>query len=145
MARMTRLGCLAVTVALLATAPAAAEERPMFQSGVGQFVSATDFVSEGIETHLGAFDEAGSAQFSPTSEPGVFQVEAWAVHTAPNGDQLFEVLSGRLNLLTGSGTATATYVGGTGRFADASGSATITLQLFPNGTFEYVGEGTIYY
>jgi hypothetical protein len=145
MARLTRLGWLAVGAALLTAAPASAAERPHKLRGTGQFVSATDFVGEGHATHLGHFDEVGSAQFLPTGEPGVLQVEGWAIHTASNGDQLFEVIAGQLNLLTGTGTATVTYVGGTGRFADAGGTATLSFQVFPDGTFAVAGKGTIDY
>jgi hypothetical protein len=72
-------------------------------------------------------------------------ITAWAIHTAANGDQLFETVSGTLNLLSGAGTATMTYVGGTGRFADASGSAEFSLQLLGGGAFAYAGKGVIDY
>jgi hypothetical protein len=125
--------------------PALAKSRPHKARGIGHFVSANDFVSEGIATHLGRFTEMGSAQLSPTDVPAVLRIEGWAIHTAANGDQLYEVFSGRLNLLTGAATATVTYVGGTGRFADARGTAAFSFQLFGDGSFEYAGEGVIDY
>src|SRR5206468_2008607 len=96
-------------------------------------------------THLGRYDEVGSAQFSPTADPTVFQVDAWAIYTAANGDQLYAVVSGYLHGLTGSITATVTYVGGTGRFTDASGTATLSAQLLPGGSIEVAIKGTIDY
>jgi hypothetical protein len=87
----------------------------------------------------------GSVQFSPTNDPFVLQIDGWAIHTAANGDEVHEIISGRVNIQTGAGTATTQYVSGTGRFADATGSATISLQLLGAGTYEFSGEGTIDY
>jgi len=145
MTRFTRLGWLGLGALLLAAATAAAGERPHKVRGTGHFTSATEFVGEGYETHLGHFDDMGNIQFTPTDTPGLFQAEGTGIHTADNGDQLFEILSGQLDLLTGVGTVTVTYVGGTGRFTDASGSATLSVQMLPDGTVEFAGEGTIDY
>jgi len=121
---------------VLLAAPLQAEERHHAALGTGQFDNDTDFVSEGIATHLGPFDEVGSVQFGDTSDPTAIPITGWAIHTAANGDQLFETFSGTLSGLAGAGTATMTYVGGTGRFADASGTADFSLQLLGEGTFE---------
>lgn len=145
MKRFARVGFLALGALLLAAAAAPAQERPHALSGAGHFTSPTDFVSAGIATHLGLFDEAGRAVLTPTDDPAVFRIDGASTLTAADGDQVYEVLSGRLNVLTGAATGTITYVGGTGRFADASGSAALSLQLLPDGSFEYAGEGTIDY
>jgi hypothetical protein len=113
--------------------------------GTAQFVSANDFVGAGTATQLGLYDEVGSAQFSPTANPTVFQVDAWSIYTAANGDQLYAVFSGHLNGLTGAITATVTYVGGTGRFTAASGTATLSAQLLPGGSIKVAIKGTIDY
>jgi hypothetical protein len=141
----TALAFVALAVAGWVT-PAAAEERPHKWSGTGRFVSATDFVAKGYATHLGNYDEAGSiTSITPTDVPGVFAIEGWAIHTASNGDQLREVFAGRLNFLTGSVTVAIRFVGGTGRFADASGSGTVSAQILPDGSIDVAGEGTIDY
>jgi hypothetical protein len=138
------VGTLLVAVAILALpGGASAEERPHKLAGSAQFVSPTDFVGSGEATHLGKYTEAGSAQFSPTADPSVLRVDAWTVLTAADGDRLYETITGRLDLLTGKITATVTYVGGTGRFADASGSATLAGQMLPDGTITVAVEGTI--
>ena len=52
--------------------------------------------------------------------------------TAANGDQLIASISGTICAVMsgiGAGSGTSTIVGGTGRFADASGSATFTTTL----------------
>jgi hypothetical protein len=139
-------GALLVATVLLALPDrASAGERPHFLRGTAQFVSPTDFVGSGEATHLGRYTEAGSAQFSPTADPTVLRVDAWTVLTAANGDQLFETVTGELDLLTGAITATVTYVGGTGRFADASGSAALSAQMLPGGAIAVAVEGTIDY
>ena len=136
---------LAAIGVLALSAPAQAEERAYVLRGTAQFVNANDFVGAGRATHLGRYDEVGSAQFSPTADPTVFQIDAWSIYTAANGDQLYAVFSGHLNGLTGTITATVTYVGGTGRFTDASGTATLSGQLLPGGSVEVAVKGTIDY
>src|SRR5205823_11141826 len=131
-------------VLVLSTAALVAKERPHAFRGAGHFTSQTDFVSKGIATHLGQFTEVGSiTDIQPSGEPGVFLITAWAIHTAADGAELHETISGQLNFLTGAGSATVTYVGGTGRFVDASGTAALELQLAPNGSFSYTGIGTL--
>ena len=77
--------------------------------------------------------------------PAVLRIDAWAVYTAANGDQLYATITGQLDLQTGAITATVTYVGGTGRFDDAGGSATLSGQMLPDGTITVAVEGTIDY
>ena len=137
---------LAAAVGVLAlAAPARAVERPYVSRGTAQFVNANDFVGAGTATHLGAYTEVGSAQFTPTSDPAVLQVNASATYTSANGDELRAVFTGQLNGVTGVVTATVTYVGGTGRFANAGGTATIAGQLLPGGSLEVAVKGTIDY
>ena len=135
---------LMVATGLLTVAtPVSAEELPYKLRGTAHFVSPTDFVGSGEATHLGRYAEAGSAQFSPTAVPGVLRVDARVVLTAANGDQLYETITGELDLRTGAITGTVTYVGGTGRFDDAGGSATLSGQMLPDGTIAVTVEGTI--
>jgi hypothetical protein len=75
----------------------------------------------------------------------VLQLNAQATYTAANGDQLYAVFAGQLNGVTGIITATVTYVGGTGRFTDASGTAALSGQLLPGGAIEVTVKGTIDY
>ena len=132
----------AVGVLALATA-AQADQRAYLARGTAQFVSANGFVGAGTATHLGRYDEEGSASFFATADPTVFLVEASATYTAANGDELWAVFTGHLDFMTGNVTATVTYVGGTGRFTDASGTATLTGQRFADGSIELDVEGTI--
>lgn len=125
--------------------PCLAGERPHVSSGTAQFVNANDFVGAGKATHLGRYTEVGSAQFLPTTNPAVLEVHAWSIYTAANGDKLYAVFTGHLNGLTGAITATVTYVGGTGRFSDASGAAALSAQAFPGGSIAVAIQGTIDY
>jgi hypothetical protein len=136
---------LATVTVLALAAPAQAAERRHVSHGTAQFLNDNDFVGAGTASHLGLYDEEGSAQFSPTPDPTVFQVDASATYTAANGDQLYAVITGHLNAVTGAITATVTYVGGTGRFTDATGTATLSGQLLPGGAVEVAVQGTIDY
>jgi hypothetical protein len=136
---------LAAVVSFAVAATALAESRPHQWQGTGHFVSANDFVSEGQATHLGNFHEAAFLQFAPTDDPAVLQIEGIAILTGANGDELHEVFTGTLNLQTGAAALSITYVGGTGRFADASGTAILLGQLFPDGHVEFAGEGILDY
>jgi hypothetical protein len=149
---MNRFDCLRpVVVMFVATglltvaARASAEERPHKLRGTTHFVSPTDFVGSGEATHLGRYAEAGSARFSPTAVPGVLRVDARVVLTAADGDQLCEAITGELDLRTGALTAAVTYVGGTGRFAGAGGSATLSGQMLADGTIAVAVDGSIDY
>ena len=82
---------LATLSVLALSAPAEAAERVYVSRGTAQFVNANDFVGAGTATHLGLYSEVGSAQFSPTADPTVFQVDAWSIYTAANGDQLYAI------------------------------------------------------
>ena len=124
---------------------ASAEDRPFFVRGTAQFVSPTgDFIGAGNATHMGLYTEIGSAVISG-DDPAALQVNGWAILTAANGDELWVVITGQLNFFTGTITATDTYVGGTGRFEDATGSASLVAQAQPDGTFSIVVVGTIDY
>jgi hypothetical protein len=136
---------LVATGTLTVTTRASAEDRPYKSGGTAHFVSPTDFVGSGKATHLGRYTEVGRAQFAPTADPTYLRIDAWSIYTAANGDQLDATITGRLDVLTGAITATVTYVGGTGRFDDANGSATLSGQMLPDGTITVSVEGTIDY
>ena len=72
-------------------------------------------------------------------------VDLSLTHTAANGDELHAVFTGQLNAVTGVITATVTYAGGTGRFANASGTAALSGQLLPGGSIQVSVQGTIGY
>lgn len=151
---MTRFNSVRPLVVFLATAGilalsarAAAEERPYFASGTAQFASpsSTDFAGAGQATHLGHYSEVGSANFSPTDVPGILRIDALSIYTAANGDRLNAIITGQLDGATGAINATVTYVGGTGRFENATGAATLIGQILPDGTISVTVKGTINY
>lgn len=133
----------AVAIVLVCVSRATAAVRPHLASGSAQFTSPTAFVGTGIATHLGAYTEAGSVAFFPTSDPAVLQVVGSTDYTAANGAVLHALIAGQLNVVTGAVTATLTYAGGTGRFADASGSANLVGQLLPGGSITVTVSGSV--
>lgn len=136
---------LVVAAAAILPNPASAGERPFQSRGTAKFVGPTDFVGVGTATHMGRYTEIGFARFSPTADPTVLRIDARNTYTASNGDKLHATLEGFLNAATGAITATVTYTGGSGRFDDAGGSATLTGQIQPNGTIAVIVEGSIDY
>jgi hypothetical protein len=131
--------------ALLLADTAAAGSRHHSARGTAQFVSPTEFVGSGQATHLGHYSEAGTVSFTPTSDPAVLHVEGSIVYTAANGDELHASVSGELNGATGVVAATVSYVGGTGRFTDATGSSSLSGQLGPGGSISVTVRGRIDY
>lgn len=143
--RICQLMCVAFALlGLMAWAtPARAAVRAFSSHGSAQFVSPTDFVGTGNATHLGSYREAGHVSFSPTENPAVLAVSGSIVYTAANGHELRATVVGTLDGLTGTVTATITYVGGTGRFASAAGSSKLVGQMLPSGTLEVNVNGCI--
>lgn len=130
------------TLSLASHAPA--QSKPHFATGFGQFAAnQSDFTGGGQATHLGRYTEAGNVTFAPTGTPGVFSVTGWTHYTAANGDQLYAVISGTVDFGSGAITATANYVGGTGRFVDASGSSALTGQMLGGGALTITAVGRI--
>src|SRR5262249_51337085 len=80
--------------------------------------------------------------FTPVpGQPGVFSAEGTVVYVAGNGDLLTGTFTGTLTALSptqGLGQATFPWTGGTGRFANASGTAPFTVdQNLTDGTFTF--------
>lgn len=123
---------------------APAPSRPFTGHGSGQFVNAEGgFTATGIATHLGAFTHEGTLLLAPTDDPLVFTISGDVVYEAANGDLLYARIEGMLNVQTGVASGTDTWLGGTGRFEDATGSASITAQLLPDGSFTFELDGGI--
>jgi len=135
---------LLAALALLALpGRASAQAVPHHAKGSAQFISDNDFVGTGRATHLGLYTEVGHVSFAPTSNPAVLAVTGWIIYVAANGDELHATVSGALDTSTGAITATVTYVGGTGRFVDASGSSSLTGQMLGGGAVRVAVAGTI--
>ena len=124
---------------------ASAAARSYFATGTAHFVSQTDFVGSGRATHLGYYSEEGSVAFTPTSNPAVLQVTGTIAYFAANGDRLDAQVGGTLNLATGAIGATIIYVGGSGRFDDASGQSSLAGQMGPDGIIHVTVAGEIDY
>ncbi|MFN0132162.1 MAG: hypothetical protein ACKVW3_06480 [Phycisphaerales bacterium] len=140
------VGTVVVAASILGLSdPACAAARPHKSSGTAQFVSPTEFVGAGRATHLGNYSEAGTVAFTPTGNPAVLNVVGTITYTASDGSELHAAVAGELNGATGAVSATVTYTGGTGRFADATGSSCLTGQVQPDGSMTVAVRGTIDY
>ena len=152
MKRFPHSVCLALVVlALLGISrPVLAEERPFqLQRGhISASVYEDTFASVhvfGEITHLGLTRGGGDVLVLSPTGLDTFDVIGTIVFIAANGDRLYAsfVGSGFLDdfLRIAGLEGTLTFVGGTGRFADASGSADL---MFLSGVGSSI-EGTIDY
>src|SRR5262245_61045774 len=98
----------------------------------------------GEATHLGKFTLVREATLGDPTDGG-FEVKGQATLTAANGDQLFATIGGTFNPATGQGVLIYEWVGGTGRFADATGTTTWLVTLHPDLTYDVVADGVINY
>jgi outer membrane protein assembly factor BamB len=124
----------------------AAPSRPMTGTGSGTLNPLTGaFTATGNATHLGAFTHFGTITLTPTADPNIFLISGRTTYRAANGDELYAVLDGTLNLATGVATGTDTWDGGTGRFANARGTVQLSAQLLEGGAFTFELVGNISY
>ena len=137
----------ALTLALVVPTLAAevrAQALPHFASGVAQFAAnQSDFTGSGHATRLGRYSEVGNVAFTPTATPFVFAVAGWTHYVAADGDELHATVAGTVDMSTGAIVATATYGGGTGRFANASGGAALTGSMLGGGALVIRAAGTL--
>jgi hypothetical protein len=137
--RLTRRVLLSsLTVAIVATSSAAAAGNPAGRPVQGTRTTTTTLdLSTGVGTsttsgdlsHVGAFTGQATEQFIPTSAT-TFTFTGTATLVAANGDELFASFAGSAavtSATTSTGTNTYTILGGTGRFAGASGTLTETI------------------
>lgn len=78
-------------------------------------------VGTGVATHLGKVTSIRTAATCAVSAEGVLTISGSVVHTAANGDQLFATFTATITP-EGIMHISATFTGGTGRFAHATGS-----------------------
>jgi hypothetical protein len=133
---------------LLGSLPAAADLRPFGLSGAGNLTFTGNpppdatLTASGIATHLGRWTAVGELTFG-TPEGPLVPASGTETFTAADGDELHAEVIGELDTTTGIATGVFRFVGGTGRFEDASGSAEFVVVQDPSGTFEVTAIGTI--
>jgi len=124
--------------ALAALSPAAAlakaggTDRPLKGSGSGTLTlnlqtGAFAYDATEVDSHSGKVTVHSDGAFVLTG-PGTFAVSGTTTSVAANGDQLTSTFTGTGTISATGSTTTinSTFTGGTGRFADASGTATTT-------------------
>ena len=150
-----RILALAMTL-LMGTLPVVAEERPFALTGNGVSTFITDaagniiganVTGSGTATHLGLWTVVGTVHFTPDpNNPGRLLSSATTTFTAANGDKLQVSLTGSLDPAAGADMGTIHFVGGTGRFAAASGAGEFVVELNPaTGGFKVTMVGNIDY
>ena len=144
-----------IIVLLLGAMPVAAVNRPfaLNGTGVGQITTneaglpvSAAVTGSGTATHLGLWTTTGTVNYGDPGPDGLLPSSGQASIITANGDKLEVVVQGKLNLATGTDSGTFTFVGGTGRFAAASGSADFVVTLDPvTGGFVLTIVGRINY
>jgi hypothetical protein len=145
---LIKLSLCALALAAFAV-PCAAVERPFRLQGTTEVIGSpfdpagAAMEGSGTATHLGRWTNEGLIFFDGSGGPP-FGALAIVHFTAANGDRLDVILAGTVDA---SLVATAAYhiVGGTGRFAGASGHGDFSSQPNPDGTLSYTATGTVDY
>ncbi len=156
MKRFSKMRIITLIIALLAGAiPAAATERPfaLNGSGVASFITdeaghviGANPTASGTATHLGVWSTTGTVHYAPPDENGRIPSSGDATITTANGDKLYVVLQGSFDPNAFTDHGSFTFVGGTGRFAEVSGTADFVVTVNPiTSSFELTVVGTINY
>jgi len=155
MKRFISIKILAVILALLVgTVAVTAAERAFAANGRGVATfsidsngnAVADVIGSGTATHLGSYTNTGRVVFTPDpNNPTIAYPSGQATLTAANGDKLNIVVEdGSSDLTTGIGTGHFRFVGGTGRFANASGlTSYVVEQNLLTGAYELTLVGSI--
>ena len=154
MKHFTKIRTLMLTLLLLlGTMPASAIERPFALKGAGVATLITDEsgnligavpTGSGSATHLGQWTVAGTVKYTPDN--GVLRSSGEATLTAANGDKLQFQIDGILDPVAAVDQGVFRFVGGTGRFEGASGTANFVVTINPvTGGFELTVVGKINY
>ena len=155
MKHFTKIRTLMLTLLLLlGTMPAFAVERPFALHGSGVATLITDpsglpigavATGSGTATHLGQWIVIGNPKYTPDSN-GVLHSSGEATLTAANGDKLQIQIDGILDPVAGVDQGVFYFLGGTGRFEGASGSANFVVNINPvTGGFDLTVVGRIDY
>jgi hypothetical protein len=164
MKRISKLTVIALTALfLLGSLPVTAKPRPFslngngvatFTIGEGGIPVSANVTTSAKATHLGLCTTIGVVNFTPANDPehpGRLLSSGSGTITAANGDTIAIQFSGVLDPPEpGSATAvdrpTFHFVGGTGRFADVSGTADAVVEInLLTGAFEITMVGNIDY
>ena len=154
MTRFTKIRTLMLSLfLLLGTIPVSAVERPFALNGSGVATLITDAsgnligaipTGSGTATHLGQWTVTGTVKYTPDN--GVLRSSGEATLTAANGDKLQVQIDGILDPVAAVDQGLFHFVGGTGRFEGASGSANFLVTINPvTGGFELTVVGKINY
>ena len=95
----------------------------------GLFAPPANFAGGGPVTHMGNTTQTGTLYLGPPDENLMFPGYGSVTIVAANGDQVTFDYEGELDGVTGEGTGTFTFTGGTGRFAGATGQGTFDAHI----------------
>lgn len=149
---VTTVGCMLALVFLVAASPqpqSSGKARPFKVTGIFTLDAETGtFEVVGNATHLGKFVFPGFSEFVSATDTGLVTLHIYGTYTAANGDTIKVDCPDWVTQYDGSGnpvwsTGTVDIIGGTGRFANASGS--YVGNIFPGDPMPFTANGTISY
>ncbi|HJT28358.1 MAG TPA: hypothetical protein VJ784_13185, partial [Pyrinomonadaceae bacterium] len=141
MKRFTKIHALMLMIFMFAgtTIPVSAVERPFALSGTGVATLITDEsgapigaipTGSGTATHLGQWTVSGNVKYT-RDENGMFHSSGEASLIASNGDRLNFQIEGILDTTAFVDQGVFRFVGGTGRFENATGEANFVVNINP--------------
>lgn len=148
--RYTSSLVLIILLVLGFVSPTNAEERAFKARANGEFVihdgGLTVTIEEtGFATHLGRYQAEGVFVFAGVNADGTLHFITSVTYTAANGDVLETTGTADVDLLTGITVGEDTFVGGTGRFADSTGTVSFVSIATGPTTFHSTLTGIIDY
>ena len=154
MKHVTKIRALIFTLfLLLGTIPVSAVERPFALKGSGVATLITNEqglpigaipTGSGTATYLGQWTVSGNVRYTPVD--GVLKSSGEATLTASNGDKLNFQIDGILDPVAVVDQGVFHFVGGTGRFENATGDANFVVSINPlTGGFDLTLVGKIDY
>jgi len=102
-------------------------------------------IGTAIATRLGRLTVHRTFTLTPTSEGSELEVDGQATLTAANGDRLKASIKGTLDPQTGQALLTYRWKGGSGRFANATGTTVWQVEVYTDQTYDVTAYGLINY
>ena len=145
--KTTLVATAALILMLNVPGTARAGDRPFRASGVatleGDHFAGTSYDLDGTSTHLGAFTGGGHVQFSLVD--GTLVAQGTTMFVAADGDELYASFLAFQPAGAEEFVGPFIFQGGTGRFADAGGSAVVVATPLDMTSFLIQIDGAIDY
>lgn len=100
-------------------------------------------IGAAIATHLGRLTVLRTFTLTPSTEGSDLEVNGQATLTAANGDRLKASIKGTLDPQTGHALLIYEWLGGSGRFVNATGTTVWQVEVYTDQTYDVTAYGLI--